>query len=255
MVEKKNAGQKIAAPVRLEKDDKPDTSGIKRMQFGVEGLDEALKGGIPEGDITLLTGTSGTGKTTLAMQFLAYGARHGQKGIYFTLEESANDIIQQFSVFDKGIVDLIATQMLKIVEVPTVDYDSVKAILSSEIDAMEAKRVVIDSITYFQMFFADVMSIRKAVIEVAAMLKARGSVGIFVGEIPYGENKLSAFGVEEFATDGVIALYLLEKQGTFTRALRIVKMRSTKHVMKYSPIDITEKGIVVYPNEKIAPDA
>ena len=75
--------------------------------------------------------------------------------------------------------------------------------------------------------------------------------GFLIGEVSYGENKLSAFGVEEFATDGVIALYLIQKNDTFTRALRIVKMRNTSHLTKLFPMDITEKGIVVYPNVEL----
>ena len=222
-----------------------------RIKSGIEGLDEALKGGIPARDITLVTGTPGSGKTTLSMQFLAYGARNGEIGIYFTLEESAYDILEQFSNFDSGITDLVEEGKLKIVEIPLVDYESLKQIISSEIDAIGAKRVVIDSITYFQMFFSDVMSIRKAIIEVASLLKSKGCVGIFVGEVTYGENKLSMFGVEEFATDGVIALYFIEKQGTFFRALRVVKMRNTPHITKMCPFDITDKGVVVYPNAEL----
>ncbi len=227
------------------------TAPSARIKSGIEGLDEALKGGIPARDITLVTGTPGSGKTTLSMQFLAYGARNGEIGIYFTLEESTYDILEQFSNFDSGITDLVEEGKLKIVEIPLVDYESLKQIITSEIDAIGAKRVVIDSITYFQMFFSDVMSIRKAIIEVASLLKSKGCVGIFVGEVPYGENKLSMFGVEEFATDGVIALYFVEKQGTFFRALRVVKMRNTSHITKMCPFDITDKGVVVYPNAEL----
>ena len=237
----------------MEGQEKPSTS-IKREPTGIQGLDEALQGGLPPGVVTLVTGTSGSGKTTLSMQFLVYGAKHGEKGIYFTLEESPEDIIEQFEIFDPSIRELIASNMLKVVEVPIVDYESLKETVLSESEAMDAKRIVIDSINYFQMFFPDVISIRRAIMEVSMMLKSRHSIGILIGEIPSGENKLSTFGVEEFATDGVIALYLLEKQGTFTRAIRIVKMRNTNHITKFMPLDITPKGIVVYPTAELFQD-
>ncbi len=227
---------------------------IEREPTGVPGLDEALKGGLPKDIITLVTGTPGSGKTTLSMQFLIYGAQHGEKGIYFTLEESAADIIEQASLFDPSVNDLIASNMLKIVEVPIVDYDSMKETISAESDALDAKRIVIDSVNYFQMFFPDIISIRRAIMEVSLMLKSRHALGILIGEIPSGEDKLSTFGVEEFAADGVIALYLLEKQGTFTRAMRIVKMRNTDHITKFMPIEITDKGLVVYPNAELFQD-
>lgn len=238
-----------------EEKDSSTSHKIQRLSSGIPGLDEALKGGIPAGDITLITGTPGSGKTTFCMQMLAYGAKHDEIGIYFTLEESANDIVSQFEGFEPDINDLIEDGRLKIVEVPLSDYESFKSVISSEIEATNAKRVVIDSVTYFQMFFADIMSIRKAIIEVSTILKAHGCLGLLIGEVSYGENKLSAFGVEEFAADGVIALYLIEKQDTFLRAMRIVKMRSTNHITKFCPMDITDKGIVVYPNAELFTEA
>ncbi|MDP8012713.1 MAG: gas vesicle protein GvpD [Nanoarchaeota archaeon] len=224
---------------------------IQRVKSGIEGFDDIVKGGIPAGDVVLLTGTPGSGKTTFSMQFLAYGARNGEKGVYFTLEESANSIIKQFSVFDPGIVDLIKNGSLKIVEVPLVDFDTFKETLTSEIEGAQAKRVIIDSITYFQMFFPDVISIRKGIIEVATILRTHNTAGILVGEIPYGEEKLSSFGVEEFAADAVVALYLIEKESTFLRAIRVVKMRGTDHLTKFCPMEITDKGIVIYPNAEL----
>jgi KaiC/GvpD/RAD55 family RecA-like ATPase len=224
---------------------------IIRKLSGIEGFDEVLKGGIPNGDITLVTGTPGSGKTTFGMQVLAYGAKHNEIGIYFTLEESAKDIIEQYQIFDPDVIDLIADGKLKIVEVPLSDYETFKQIITSEIEAAGAKRVAIDSVTYFQMFFSDIMSVRKAIIEVSEILKVRQCLGLLIGEIAYGEDKLSTFGVEEFAVDGVVALYLIEKQQTFLRALRVVKMRNTAHLTKFCPIEITERGIVVYPNSEL----
>ncbi len=233
-------------PVETKKSER-----VARITSGITGFDEILKGGIPSGDIILVTGTPGSGKTTFCMQMLDYGARHGERGLYFTLEESAKDIIEQFKTFDKGIEDLIESGMLKIVEVTLTDYESFKGMIMEEMEAIDAKRVAIDSITYFQMFFADIMSIRKAIIEVSQIIKNHNCFGLMVGEIPYGENKLSSFGVEEFAVDGVVALYLMEKDGSFIRAMRVVKMRNTDHLTKFCPMDINEKGIVIYPNAEI----
>lgn len=224
---------------------------IERVKSGITGFDEIVKGGIPKGDVLLLTGTPGAGKTTFAMQFLAYGARNGEKGLYFTLEESANSILKQFSIFDPQISDLIKAGSLKIVEIPLVDFDTFKETITSEIEASGAKRVVIDSITYLQMFFSDVMSIRKGIIEVSTILRMHDTQGILIGEIPYGEDKLSSFGVEEFAADAVVALYLIEREGTFLRAIRVVKMRGTDHLTKFCPMEITDKGIVIYPNAEL----
>jgi KaiC/GvpD/RAD55 family RecA-like ATPase len=224
---------------------------IERETTGIPGLDEALKGGFPKHSVVLLTGMPGAGKTTFSMQFLVDGAKKGEKGLYFTLEENAEEIVSQYSLFDPTLKEYFDKGLLKIVTIPLVDYDSLKEMISSELDAMNAQRLVIDSITYLQMFFSDVMSIRKAVIELSTIIKARGCTAVFIGEMPYGENKLSSFGVEEFAADGVIALYMVEKQGSFIRALRVIKMRSTDHLTKYIPLDIKSTGIIVYPSAEL----
>jgi KaiC/GvpD/RAD55 family RecA-like ATPase len=104
------------------------------------------------------------------------------------------------------------------------------------------------------MFFSDIMSIRKAIIELSTIIKARDCTAIFIGEMPYGEDKLSVFGVEEFASDGVIALYMVEKQGSFIRALRVVKMRLTEHMTKYIPLEIKSNGISVFPSAELFAD-
>ena len=231
-----------------------NTAKVERESSGIPGLDEALKGGFPKNSVVFLTGTPGAGKTTFSMQFLADGARKGEKGLYFTLEESADELVSQYMLFDPKFKEYIDNGTIKMVMIPLVDYDSLKEVVSSELDAMGAQRLVIDSITYLQMFFSDIMSIRKAVIELSTIIKARQCTAIFIGEMPYGENKLSSFGVEEFASDGVVALYMVERQGTFIRALRIIKMRSTDHLTKFIPLDIKDKGIIVYPSAELFAD-
>ncbi|MBE5728078.1 hypothetical protein IHE50_01530 [Candidatus Parvarchaeota archaeon] len=226
-----------------------------RVISGIEGFDEVTKGGIPRDDIALITGTPGSGKTTFSLQFLAYGARHGENGVYFTLEESAESIIKTFSAFDPGVRDLIKAGTLRIVDVPLIDYDALKQTITTEIESINATRVAIDSITYLQMFFPDIMSIRKGIMEISSILRMHKCAGLLIGEIPYGENKLSAFGVEEFAADAVIALYLIERQDTFIRAIRVVKMRGTDHLTKFCPMEIVNgKGLVIYPNAELFTD-
>lgn len=231
--------------------EKQNSEKVERETTGVPGLDEALKGGFPKNSVVLLTGTPGAGKTTFSMQFLVDGAKKGEKCLYFTLEENADELIAQYLLFDPTLKDYIDKGLIKIVMIPLVDYDSLKEVISSELDAMGAQRLVIDSVTYLQMFFSDIMSIRKAIIELSTIIKARSCTAIFIGEMPFGEHKLSAFGVEEFASDGVIALYMVERQGAFIRALRIIKMRSTNHLTKYIPLDIKDTGIVVYPSAEL----
>ena len=72
---------------------------IKRLKTGVEGLDELIGGGIPEGSIVLVSGTPGTGKTILGMQFLCEGAKRGEMGILVSFEQEREDLVRQASMF------------------------------------------------------------------------------------------------------------------------------------------------------------
>jgi KaiC/GvpD/RAD55 family RecA-like ATPase len=225
---------------------------IEKVKTGIDGFDELVDGGIPKGYTIFLSGYAGAGKTTFSMQFLDYGAKQGEPGLYITLEENAEQIIRDFEVFDPEINNLVASGKLRVIEIPISDFESFKDTVNNEIVAGGIKRLVIDSISYLQILFTDPLSFRRAIIELSAALKRAGITSILIGEMQSGATSFSVSGVEEFATDGVVVLYYLQKEDTFIRAVRVVKMRGTKIITKLSPYEFIEgKGIVVYPSAQV----
>lgn len=225
---------------------------IEKSKTGVEGLDEMLYGGFPKGYSVFLTGTAGSGKTTLSMQFLIEGSKEGEAGIYISFEEPPEQIVQDFSVFDSEINQLISTGKIKVVSLPLSSIENLKEEIESEIDASNVKRLVLDSVSYLRIFFPDSFSYRRAIIDLVNLFKKKSVTSILIGEIPYGLNSLSDTGVEEFASDGVIVLNTIQKQDTFIRSIKIVKMRGTKFLNKLCPYEFVEnKGIIVYPNAEV----
>ncbi len=225
---------------------------IEKIKTGIDGLDEMLDGGIPKGYTIFLSGVAGSGKTTFSLQFLSYGARQNEPGLYITLEESADQIINDYEVFDPDIRNIINSGKLKIIEIPISDFETFKDTISNEIIAGGIKRLVLDSISYLQILFTDNLSFRKAIIELSNLLKRSGVTSILIGEMQSGSNSFSVSGVEEFAADGVIVLYSVQKEESFIRAIRVAKMRGTKILTKMCPYEFVEgKGIVVYPSAEV----
>jgi KaiC domain protein len=236
---------------------------IKRVVTNVPGLDEILNGGIPERNVVLLSGGPGTGKTILSQQFLWNGLQMGEAGIYVALEEHPVQIRQNMAQFgwnvkpfeDKGLFALVdaftagigrAKEYEKYVVTDLGDIGELIDVLSQAIKEMNAKRVVVDSVTSL---YIDKPSVARGIIlKLKRVLAGLGCTTFFVSQISVGERGFGGPGVEH-GVDGIIRLDLDEVNGELKRSLIVWKMRGTSHSMKRHPFEITDKGIVVKSKE------
>ncbi len=237
---------------------------MERVKTGIPGMDELLKGGIPERNVVLLSGGPGTGKTIFSQQFLYYGvSRENQPGIYVTLEEHPVQVrinMQQFgwdvSLFEEqgrfAIVDAFtagigkAAKREKYVVSDPENVDILIDVLKQAILDIQAKRVVVDSVT--TLFMLRPALGRVIVHKLKRLLSGLGCTSILVSQISVGERGFGGPGVEH-AVDGIIRLDLDEIRGELKRSLIIWKMRGTSHSMYRHPFEITDKGIIVNPKE------
>jgi len=234
------------------------------VKTGIPGLDEILGGGIPEGNIVLISGQCGSGKTLFALQFLHNGAvEYGERGAYIALDEKPDLVRKRAKPFGWDFRDLELDDKIAILDayatlakLPTAEKMKVLGPLETTsfitgiletLEKVSAKRVVIDSITAFAYQFIDQKKIRDVICRIFALLRELKCTAIITSEIDLGEGKLSRWGVEEFLADGVIRLFSYTSKSE-SRALRIVKMKGTKHPLKPLPFRITENGIVVEPS-------
>lgn len=226
--------------------------GIERTKTGIKGLDQLLSGGFPKESTILLTGGPGTGKTTFCLDYLVKGAiEHKESGVYISLEEAPKRTIENFkSSFSWPLDELIKKKMLKFVKAELYDFDKLKILIEDEVEAMQAKRLVIDPITIISLYFEKPLEIRRSIFDLDRTVKKLGCTSLLVCEIPEGKKGISAFGVEEFVTDGIIVMHYRE-DGKFIRGLSIRKMRATRHDTRIHPLEITKDGIVVYPTERL----
>ena len=222
----------------------------KRLSMGITALDEMMSGGIPEGDSVLIAGSSGTGKTLLATQFIAAGLRAGEPGIVAVFEERPNEYAGRAESFGLDLQTPLDDGKLEIIYLRPLDL-SVDEMMQELIDAVQrtgAKRMVIDSLAGFEMALAPGfrMDFRESLYR---MILALTGVGITVlstlemsetfTELPFSSYKVS------FLTDDIIRLRYAEIEGELRKIMMIVKMRGAAHSKKIREYDITSDGIVI----------
>lgn len=234
---------------------------MNRLKTGVIGLDNNIEGGLVEGSITLIAGKSGTGKTQFSSSFVYEGAKAGQVGLYITTEEKAEDIMEDISsMFDwsfesyveKGLIYFLSIKPLfpEKGEISTTlikSYiNSVSSKIEEAIKKTKAQRVVIDSVSVWEMFISNDYMARIALFAMLDKLKEMKVTAVITGEIPETSEGLSGSGIVEYLVDGVIKLDFVPVSEEFKRTMTIRKMRRTNHSTLIHPFEITKKGMSLF---------
>jgi len=240
------------------------TLKIEKVPTDILGFDEIAHGGIPRGRTTLVSGTSGTGKTIFGMEFLVNGiVNHNEPGVFVTFEETPQDMIRNMMSFNWNIqkfiedgtfvfVDASPSEDVSI-EVGEFDLGGFLARLLSAIEKVHAKRMTIDSISALFPRYSDEAIIRRELYRIASKLKKLGITTILTAErLSEGKGRIGRFGVEEFVSDNVILLhnYIDEIRGDRKRSIEILKFRGSTHERQDTPLLVLDNGINVFPRPK-----
>ena len=247
----KQLEESVTNPVS-EPDKKPESSSGVRVVTGIDGVDELMNGGFLPGSLVLVTGTTGTGKTIFSSQFLYNGAtKYKEKGVYVSFEEPTDNIKEHGKKFGWDFDKLEKDGMIKFVRYDPYHIEDVYELIETQIKKLDAKRVVIDSISALGLYVRDSPELRRMIFNVALLLRKLNCTTILTSEILPDQKSLSRFGVEEFVADGIIVLYYLRTDSQYSRSTTVWKMRGTEHSHKLHPYVIeSNKGIVVYPKEE-----
>jgi circadian clock protein KaiC len=244
---------------------------LPRVKTGIQGLDKALNGGFPAGNIILISGGAGTGKSTFALQYVINGALlFGERGLYITTEQTKEELYRQASCFKWPLLELEQRNMLKIVYLDVMQGDSFLEKLDALVMSFEPKRIVIDSLTtltdalivsgisedkgFSMVQIAETVSpiprtdkiMTKSILyRLFKEIKKFKVTSLLTSELPEDEKSLSADGVSEFVADGVILLKSMTVGDSSSRNLELKKMRYTPIDGGLKSYDITPSGITL----------
>ena len=248
-----------------------------RTKTGIQGLDVALNGGFPQGNLVLLSGGAGTGKSTLTLQFLLNGAKDfGEKGLYVSTEQDIQEIKKQGRGFGWDIESLIKKNLFRIKYLDITKGTDFLSELDRIVDEFKPDRLVIDSMTtltdallvsgitekesFSMVQIAESVSpiprtekvIAKGLLyQLIVELRRYGLTTLLTSELYEDSKSLSADGVTEFIADGVLEMhYLGIGGGSDSRTFRVRKMRYTDHNKLYLNYQLKSgEGFVVAEDE------
>ncbi len=233
---------------------------IKRIPLYIEGLDENIQGGVPEGHITLISGSAGTMKSSIAFNVLYNEALRGKICVYCSLEQSYNSIIKQMinMNFDMSKVNLVIVKDLvdlrtaiakvktpgsgallivdigcirkEIKDVKTADNKSwlnvIKNIIKKIKEEADCKLFCLDSLSALYVL-SRFENPRIELFYLFEFLRDLEITSFLVSECQPQSGKYSEFEIEEFLCDGIIFLKLTPFRRNVVREISVVKMRST----------------------------
>jgi circadian clock protein KaiC len=245
-----SAGLEIfpAAVIRADSGDmKADAEVLHnrgRLAMGVPLLDEMLGGGLPSGYSLLVAGPSGSGKTILATKFLSEGVRRGEPGVIVAFEQTPS------RSWIRTLDDLISCGQIGLINTRSLDLsiDEIVQNLSNLIHKMKATRVVIDSLSGFELAVAPTFreDFRESLFRMVTVLSDLGATVLMTSELEdrYVDLRFSPYG-SAFLTDAIIVQRYIEVDSCLKRVMAVVKVRASAHSNEIREFDITDDGIVI----------
>ncbi len=222
----------------------------KRLSTGVTGLDEMMCGGIPEGDAVILTGPAGSGKTTFASQFVAQGLREGDNCVIAVFEEYPEAFLARAKSDQVDFGEMMAANRLTVLYLRpmTLSVDEMLVELAKTVERVNAKRVVIDSLSGFEIALAPTfrLDFRESVYRLVGALTAAGVTVMMTAEVidAFSEMRFTNERVS-FVTDDILAQRYIEIDDHLEKVMAVVKMRGSDHATDFRRYRLTPSGPVM----------
>src|SRR6056297_2928532 len=226
---------------------------IQLTKTGIDGLDDILNGGIVKDSTTLISGNPGAGKSILCLQYIYNGVElFDEKGIYLSFEENESDLRQAAESIgfenwqqhvDEGTIKVYDKQAL----LRENDFSAALELLLDDLDDEQYERLVLDSLTMFQLFFENEREKRTYLLKFTDILRENDLTTLMTNEqgTVFPETDI---GLENFLTDGNIFLLQTPTDSGVNRYVWVAKMRKQNIDTDIFPMEISEGGITVHRN-------
>ena len=226
---------------------------VELTKTGIDGLDEILNGGIVRNSTTLVSGNPGAGKTILGLQYIYNGVElYDKKGIFLSFEENAEDLqeaaesigLENWSQHvEDGTIKVYDKQEL----LRENDFSSSLELLLGDLDDEGYERLVLDSLTMFQLFFDNEREQRTYLLKFTDILSENNLTTLMTNEqgTVFPETEV---GLENFLTDGNIFLLQTPTESGVNRYLWVAKMRKKNIDTDIFPMELGQGGITVHKN-------
>lgn len=224
---------------------------------GIPGLDEILRGGLPRNHLYLLQGKPGTGKTTLAMQFLLEGARRGEKGLYITFSETKKELeaVAQSHGWDLSPLSILELSAISaqtgnaalqntLFHPSEIELNKVITLLLDKIREVGAERIVFDSISELRLLAETSLKYRRQMLSFKEFFSGRGSTVLFLDDMTSEAGDMHVQSI-------VHGVLLLEKirsgYGVERREFHISKLRGVNFRGGTHDYLIEHGGLRIFP--------
>lgn len=232
-----------------------------KVRTGIPGFDSIISGGFRRGQAIVISGPPGSGKTTFGMQYIYCGAKDfDEPGVFVTLSQSPDEIRNNFKSFGWDIQKLIDDEKMIIIDArpfkmeegfialdeslyrgETLPFMHLTQLILSSLKRIDAKRLVIDSLTVLGVQYVNSFYIRQGLQGMIHTIEDRQCSSLLISEDGVGGK----MPIEWYVASGVVLLHHVRKEDTMERAIQVVKMRGVKHSEQISPIKITESGLQI----------
>ena len=222
---------------------------------GVPGLDEVVGGGLPKNYVNLIQGDPGSGKTTIAMQFLLEGARNGEKTLYLTLSESVQELreVARSHGWDLSGIELFEPPLAKNPLLPDdqntlfhpseIELAETMKLLLNKIEEVKPQRIVLDSLSEIRLLAQTPLRYRRQVLAFKQYLSTTNSTVLLLDDRTYTDDIQM-----QSVPSGVIELFHeAPVYGTVRRKMRVVKIRGVRYLGGFHELNILRGGVTIYP--------
>ncbi|MGB3202798.1 MAG: ATPase domain-containing protein [Nodosilinea sp.] len=214
---------------------------------GIPEIDELLNGGIESGTVTIISGPSGVGKTTLGLQFIKEAAGRGDRSVVYLFEEAVDTLLNRCEAINIPVRAMVDRGTLSVHKVDPLLYspDEFANQVRLEVEKANAQIIMIDSVLGYKLSFQEDDLIRN-IHSLCQYLKARGVTTLLTNEVESitGDFKATELGVSYLA-DNIVFLRYLEIRGQMRRAIGVLKKRLSDFEKTLREFEISRYGIKV----------